>query len=203
MDNLSKEYGRWLRVMILIDYGGRQLCHDILFNQQELPKNGVALQKELLDLRNLNYNQREKVCPSNGEPTDYNTFDVTLLTDIIKAKFGGRYRSVVGDLKYWRNEIFHRGNKGLSINEFRQLWKNISDMLQYHGFNLRSINLKSIRDLEVYDIILHQEYRHIIEFILEGTVDMFLLVQCLLVILFDITKLYVLVSCCSKNLKRH
>ena len=175
MDNISKEYDRWLRVMILIDYGGRQVCQNILFNQEELPMDGVGLQNELLHLRNLNKNQREKVFPSNGEPPDYKTFDVTLLTDIIRAKFGARYRSVVHDLKHWRNEIFHRGNKGLSIDEFRQLWRNISDMLQHHGFDLGSIKFKPIRDLEVYDIILHQDYRHIIEFIVQGNIDMFLL----------------------------
>ena len=175
MDNISKEYDRWLRVLILIDYGGRQLCQNILFNQEELPMDGVGLQNKLLHLRNLNKNQLEKVWPSNGEPPDYETFDVTLLTDIIKGKFGARYRPVVRDLKYWRNEIFHRGNKRLSIDEFRQLWRNISDMLQHHGFNLRSINFKSIRDLEVCDIILHQDYRHIIEFILQGSIDVFLL----------------------------
>ena len=102
---------------------------------------------------------------------------MTLLTDIIRHKFGDKYKSLVSDLKKWRNDIVHRGNKRLSTDEFNQLWRDISDMLQQQQqhFNLSPINLKSVSNLEVYDIILHQEYRHIIVFILQGNINIFLL----------------------------
>ena len=177
MDNLPKEYDRWLRLMILIDYGGSKLCHDVLFNQEGLPKDGVALQSQMTSLKNkLNKDQRGKVFPGNGNP-DYTTFDVTLLTDIIRHKFVDKYNSLVSDLKKWRNDIVHRGNKRLSTDEFNQLWRDISDMLQQQQqhFNLSLINLKSVSNLEVHDIILHQEYRHIIVFILQGNINIFLL----------------------------
>ena len=169
MDNLSKEYDKWLRVMILIDYGGRQLCNDILFNREGLSTDGVCLREELRHLTNLNNDQREKVFPRNGEP-DFNTFDVTLLTDIIKLKFRGKYRSFVHDLKSSRNDIFHRGNKELSIAEFQHLWGETSSMLQRYGFDL-----KSVGDLKFCGSFSHQEYRDIIKFILQGTVYRFLL----------------------------
>ena len=37
MDNLRKEYANWLRIAVLNDFGGRRLCHNVLFVKENLP----------------------------------------------------------------------------------------------------------------------------------------------------------------------
>ena len=176
MVNIPKEYDRWLRLWMLIDYGGTKLCHDILFNQKKRPTDGVGFQNALCHLKKENLthkDQRDKVFPTNAEP-DINTFDVTLLAVIIEHEFRNEYNGLLRDVRYWRNKIVHEGKKLLSQDEFDQRWRKISGMLKRHSFNCNSDNLKSIRDLKTYDIILHEEYRHIIVFILQGRIILLL-----------------------------
>lgn len=35
-DNLSQDYRNWFQVFILIDFGGRQLCRDLLFKKKKI-----------------------------------------------------------------------------------------------------------------------------------------------------------------------
>ena len=39
-NNIPKKYEKWLRVAILIDYGGTCLCHDVLHKKENLPTGG-------------------------------------------------------------------------------------------------------------------------------------------------------------------
>lgn len=165
MNNLRLEYEKWLRVAILTDFGGKELCHDVLFNKEQLPTDGKLLWKELDGLKFQYNDQREIACPSGGS-TDYTKFDVTLYTSIIQKKFDKKYDSLVSDLRKARNGIFHRGKKELSNNEFECLWKSTLDMLQNHGFDPRSIV-----DLKVCDIFLHDPFKEIASFILQGSIN--------------------------------
>ena len=170
MDNLRKEYPNWLRIAVLTDYAGRALCHDVLFSQENLPKDGALLYKELEYLKSerLFKDQREKLFPPNGI-TDYTTFDVTSLTKIIESKFGNKYKPLVDDLRKARNEEGHRGNKELSENEFSQLWDEITQMLGKDGFDL-----KLVVDLKKCDIFSNQLFRDV-AISIQGTQDKFLL----------------------------
>ena len=170
MDNLRKEYSNWLRIAVLNDFAGRCLCHDVLFNKENLPKEGQLLFKELeyLKQENLFDEQREKPFPPNGI-TDYTTFDVTLLTRIIKSKYGNKYKLLVDDLRKARNKEFHRGSKTLSDNEFDQLWNEITNMLKQHQFDLQSVG-----DLKNCDIFANQLYRDI-AISIQGILDRILL----------------------------
>ena len=170
MDNLRQEYSNWLRIAVLIDFAGRRLCHDVLFHKEKLPKDGTLLRKELefLKLERLYDEQRQKLFPPNGI-TDYTTFDVTLLTRIIKSKFGNKYKLLVDDLRKARNTECHRGSKELSDIEFDQLWDEITDMLKQHHFDLQSIG-----DLKKCDIFANQLYRDT-TISIHGSVDRILL----------------------------
>ena len=170
MDNLRKEYPNWLRIAVLTDFAGRALCYDVLFSQENLPKNGALLYKELEYLKSerLFKDQHEKLFPPNGI-TDYTRFDVTLLTRIIESKFGNKYKPLVDDLRKARNEECHRGNKELSENEFSQLWDEITQMLGKHGFDL-----KLVVDLKKCDIFSNRLFRDV-AISIQGTLDRFLL----------------------------
>ena len=66
MDNSSQEYKNWLRLTILIDYSYRNLCHNVLFFQEQLPTHGTLLHKELKTVNCQYKEQRKILCPSSG-----------------------------------------------------------------------------------------------------------------------------------------
>ena len=45
MENLCQGYKNWLRVALLNNFSGRELCHNLLFNMQKL-RNDEMLKKE-------------------------------------------------------------------------------------------------------------------------------------------------------------
>ena len=148
-NNLFKDYEKWLRLAILIDFAGRHLCHTVLHAKEHLPTDGAELYKELEGFKSKICrckNQQEILCPSNGI-TDENKFDVTLYTNIIEKKFPKRYDSLVTDLRNARNTQSHRGNKNLSDLEFNQLWNDTTQMLQKHGFDLQLVGSLRTCDL--------------------------------------------------------
>lgn len=158
MDNLRKEFPNWLRLAVLVDYAGRELCYEVLFTKENLPKDGALLYKELEYLKSdprLFKDQYKTLFPTNRK-TDYTAFDVTLLTKIIKSKFGNKYKQLVDDLREARNKECHRGKKELPDNEFHQLWNEITDKLKQHNFNLQLI-----ADLKECDIFSNQVYRDV------------------------------------------
>ena len=158
MDNLRKEFPNWLRIAVLVDYASRELCYEVLFTKENLPKDGALLYKELEYLKSdprLFKDQYKTLFPTNGK-TDYTAFDVTLLTKIIKSKFGNKYKQLVDDLREVRNKECHRGKKELPDNEFHQLWNEITDKLKQHNFNLQLI-----ADLKECDIFSNQVYRDV------------------------------------------
>ena len=169
MDNLSQEYENWLRLTILIDLSGRNLCHNVLFVQEQLPTDGKLLYKELETVSCQYKDQREIISPSSGI-TDCNKFDVTLYTRIIKEKFGNKYNSLVTDLRDARNKLSHTGKKEIPDKEFNQLWNDTTDMLQKHNFDLALVD-----GLKTSDIFLHKQFRSIATFFHQGSIGRFLL----------------------------
>lgn len=163
----SQEYEKWVRVITLIDFAGRRLCRDVLFNQEKLPTDGALLYEELKGLKSAIcrfQDQADILCPTNGI-TDHTKFDVTLLTSIIDQKFGDRYKSLVSDLRNARNRECHRGDKKLSVTEFEQLWNDTTDMLKKYGFDLSLVN-----DLKWCDIFSQYQLQDI-AISIQGNID--------------------------------
>ena len=168
MDNLSQEYENWLRLTILVDFSGRNLCHNVLFVQEQLPTDGKLLYNELESV-SCHYNdQREILRPTSGI-TNCDKFDVTLYTKVIKGKFGNKYDSLVNDLRDARNKLFHTGKKEIPDKEFNQLWKDTTDMLQKHNFDLTLVD-----GLKTSDIFSHKQFRDIATFFHRGNIGRFL-----------------------------
>ena len=169
MDNISQEYENWLRLTILVDFSGRNLCYNVLFVKEQLPTDGKLLYKELETLRCQYEDQREILCPSSGI-TNCDKFDVTLYTRIIKGKFGNKYDSLVNDLRDARNKLFHTGKKEIHDKEFNMLWKDTTDMLQKHNFDFELVD-----GLKTLDIFSHKQFRSIAMFFHQGNIGRFLL----------------------------
>ena len=156
MDNLSEEYKNWLRLTILVDFSGRNLCHNVLFVKEQ---ETVSCQYK---------DQRKILCPTSGI-TNCDKFDVTLYTRVIKEKFGNKYDSLVNDVRDARNKLFHTGKKEIPDKEFNQLWKDTTDMLQKHNFDLALVD-----GLKTSDIFSHKQFRDIATFFHRGNIGRFL-----------------------------
>ena len=135
--DISQEYENWFRLMTLVDFAGRSLCRDVLFNKENLSEDEVELFKILEPLKSRIcrfQDQKETLCPSTGK-TDHSKFDVTLFTSIITVKYGNKYKLLVDDLRKARNELSHKGDKSISDFHFNQLWNDTSQMLVKYGFD--------------------------------------------------------------------
>ena len=97
-DNLIQEYRNWVRLFILIDHGGRQICRDVLFKNEKLPTDGVQLYKKLQPLRSkiCQFKSQRQIISSPSGFTNYNDFDLTLFTRIIEVLFGKKIRIIGG-----------------------------------------------------------------------------------------------------------
>ena len=156
-NNLCQEYEKWFRLTTLIDFAGRHLCYEVLFKKEKLPIDGALLYRELEGIKSkIRFSdQFEIVFPSTGI-TDYNKFDLTLLTSIMQSKFGDRYKTLVCDLRGRRNKEFHRGNKTLSDTEFDTSWNETTHMLESHGFDM-----KLVSDLKTSDPFSHLQFKDV------------------------------------------
>ena len=140
--NDLSQYKNWLRLFTLVDYGGRRLCYDVLFNKENLPTDGVELYRKLEPLKSRICrfdDQRGTLCPRNGF-TNHNDFDLTLYTRIKEVMFGSKYASLVKKLRDERNNQCHKGNKELADADFDKLWKCTADMLEKFGFDLSLVD---------------------------------------------------------------
>ena len=141
-DNFSKEYINGIRLFILSDIGCRQVCHDVLFHREKLPRDGRQLYNILKPQESdiCQYqNQYEILCPLNGY-TDYTKLDITLLLSIIKVMLRGKYNQLVKDLRYVRNRECHRGDKNLSDTKFKMLWEETANILDKYGFDFTLVD---------------------------------------------------------------
>ena len=164
MDNISHEYENWLRLTILVDFSGRNLCHNVLFVKEQLPTDGKLLCEELKTVNCQYMDQRKILCPSNGIK-NCDKFNVILYTRVIKGKFGNKYDSLVNDLRDSRNKLFHTGKKEIPDKEFNQLWKDTTDMLQQHHFDVALVD-----GLKSCDIFSHKDFRSIATFFQQGSI---------------------------------
>ena len=154
-DELS-QYKNWIRIFLLIDYGGREVCCNVFFTKENWPTDGAELFKRLKPLQKKICkfpDQQEILCPASGT-TDHKKFDLTLFTRIIEVLFGSTYKTLVKDLRDARNNECHRGNKELSDTDFNQLLQRLTKMLEKYGFDVTSIN-----QLKAGDPFLDQRFK--------------------------------------------
>ena len=100
IENVIQEYRNWVQVFVLIDYNGGKLCLDVLFKKGNWPIDGVNLHKRLEPEHSricCLENQCQVLCPSSGI-ADHD-FNLTFFTRIIDVIFGGKYESLVKDMR--------------------------------------------------------------------------------------------------------
>ena len=138
VDSPWKCYEKWLRLMTLIDYAGKKICHDLLFVTEGLPEDGNLLYNVLKRYDysiKPNKDQSFILYPDN-HCTDKAEFDITLYTRIIQGLCGKKYIQVLTALRNLRNTLFHTGRTNLTDADFKTLWDDASNTLKYYHFDM-------------------------------------------------------------------
>ena len=147
-DNLSQEYRNWVRLSILIDRDGRQLCPDALFEKENWPRDWVQLYQKLKPLLSKICwfkNQLPIISPPSGF-TDHNDFDLTLFTRIIEV-------ILERNTNHWWRMWEMRGTRNL-VDETKNFlvptlikhWKDTAAMLENHGFDMSLVDGLKVGD---------------------------------------------------------
>ena len=151
---IYQNHENWLRLVVLIDYGGSKLCKEVLHTKEGLPEDGSQLYHKLLPFKDkMQYpDQREVLCPQS-RVVDESKFDITLYTKLIEKMFKGKHEHLIKDLRKNRNDLHHMASKYISDSNFETRWKSTCDMLQRHGFtetvdDLKTGSLLTIKKLE-------------------------------------------------------
>ena len=139
MEEKCKKYKNWLRVVMLIDYAGKQLCSKILHTKAT---DGSYLYNILEKYKdNLQYQIHEEIlCPPN-KVINENEFDLLIYGIVIDFIFGDKYDKLLDDVIDMRNEIFHMQHELICTVEFEKLWQNTSNVLCNHGFDTKSLSI--------------------------------------------------------------
>ena len=138
---LWKRYEKWLRLITLVHHAGKEICYKLLFIERKLPTNGELLY-EFLEINKERIkpdkNQKVVLYPQNRN-TDISEFDVSLYTKVIQGLYGWYYQDLLKNLRMLRNRLFHKGRTKLTVEEFRDLWEEASNILESHKFNMESV----------------------------------------------------------------
>ena len=149
---------RWFRLVSLIDYAGRQLCTEVLHSKEGLSRDGRKLYVELKCYKDkMQFSkQKEILCPSNGI-TDENKFDLTLYTKLLEVLSKAKYGSMVKNLRKYRNDLIHMGDKCMPELDFENKWNDTCNMLRAHGFTA------SVNDLKNGNLPTEEKLREIVD----------------------------------------
>ena len=161
---IANDYEYWLRVVTLIHYGGKKLCHDIFHNTEGYSTDGIQLFTSLqtnqanilkaLNKRIIHQDQYDLLFPANGN-TNIDLFDITLWTFLFQELFGNKYKTFIKELREWRNTEFHKGNISWTKTEFNNKWNDATYFLKRHGFDI-----KQITDLKTCTLDKYSRYRN-------------------------------------------
>ena len=140
-NSIIKRYEKWLRVVGLVHFAGKKICHDLLHTKEGLPTDGedlyiyLSFHKQYINPEKF---QSELLYPPN-EITDESKFDITLYTRVIHGLYGTKYKRLLDDLRNLRNTEFHKGNIDLTEAEFKELWEKASNILESHDFDMNLV----------------------------------------------------------------
>ena len=139
--NLIQESRYYVRVFILIGYGGGDRCHDVLLKKGNWSSAGVQLYKRLKPEQSricwFN-NQHQVLCQPSGI-ANYKDFDLTFFTRIIEVIFESKYGLLVNNLRNLRSQECHRSNKEVPNTDFDNIWK-LTAMLEKCIFDLSLVD---------------------------------------------------------------
>ena len=155
-----KDYENWLRLVVFVNFGGKKLFKEIIYEKEQLPRDGCQLYSKLATHTNkLQYQLHEEIlCPSN-EIIDESKFDLKIYALVIYLLFGTKYKHLIYEVRDKRNKIFHMADKLICEAKFDKLWNETGDMLRKHGFDIQSLD-----DLKTCDLASAENLKGISKF---------------------------------------
>ena len=140
-DNLIQESRDYVRVFILIGYGGGNRYLDLLLKKGNRSSDGVQLYKRLKpeQSRICWFNNQHQVLSQPSGIANYKDFDLTFFTRIIEVIFESKYGLLVNNIRNLRNQECHRSNEEVPNTDFGNLWK-LTAMLEKCIFDLSLVD---------------------------------------------------------------
>ena len=155
---VNEDYESWLRLVVLIDSGGRSLCYKILHAKENLPEDGAELYCILQKYKERAHYEiyEEILCPPN-KIIDESKFDLLVYVTIIYYMFGVKYEKLLQNVTRMRNKIFHMEDVSICATDFERLWNDACIVLCKPGIDIKLPDVLRTCDLfsgEVYKLIL-------------------------------------------------
>ena len=140
-DNLIQESRYYVRVFILIGYGGGNRYLDLLLKKGNRSSDGVQLYKRLKpeQSRICWFNNQHQVLSQPSGIANYKDFDLTFFMRIIEVIFESKYGLLVNNMRNLRSQECHRSNKEVPNTDFDNLWK-LTAMLEKCIFDLSLVD---------------------------------------------------------------
>ena len=153
----SEDYDKWFRLLVFVNFAGKNLCREILYNKEGLPRDGAKLYDKLKDYNNeMQFQIHEEIIYPSNKITDESKFNLYIYLMVIDVMFGEKYKNFLEDVRTMRNEIFHMEEVRKCTEHFEQLWCEACKMFSYHGFDT-----ELIRDLQNCDLFAANDYQGI------------------------------------------
>ena len=159
---INADYENWLRLVVLIDSGARNLCYEILHTKENLPVDGAELYCRLQEHKERVHYQiyEEILCPSN-KIIDESKFNLLVYMTVICYMFGVKYQNLLQDLSLTRNKIFHMEDLSICTKNFERLWNGAIGVLCVPGIDIKLPNV--LRNCNLFS---NEEYEGIPDFYL-------------------------------------
>ena len=152
-----KDYEQWFRLLVFVNFAGKNLCREILHEKEKLPRDGAKLYDCLKHYNNkMQFQIHEEVLYPPNKITDVSKFDLYIYLMVIGVMFGDKYKIFLDDVRTMRNEIFLMEELTRYALYFEEQWYQACNIFNKYGFNT-----ELIRDLQTCDLFAVEQYQGI------------------------------------------
>ena len=157
--HMKEHYLNWLRLVVLIDSAGKQLCREILRKEKDFSFDDAKSYSELQNCEKTRHRQLHQhiIDPSN-KMIDETQFDLADYIMLILSVFGSSYFELLHDVIERKNKIFHIEDLSECTKKFEQLWKDACNWFHANG-----IDEKLLSELKICDLLTIKECKGILK----------------------------------------
>lgn len=157
--HMKEHYLNWIRLVVLIDSAGKQLCREILRKEKDFSFDDAKSYSELQNCEKTRHRQLHQhiIDPSN-KMIDETQFDLADYIMLILSVFGSSYFELLHDVIERKNKIFHIEDLSECTKKFEQLWKDACNWFHANG-----IDEKLLSELKICDLLTIKECKGILK----------------------------------------
>ena len=157
--HMKEHYLNWLRLVVLIDSAGKQMCREILRKEKDFSFDDAKPYSELQNCEKTRHRQLHQhiIDPSN-KMIDETQFDLADYIMLILSVFGSSYFELLHDVIERKNKIFHIEDLSECTKKFEQLWKDACNWFHANG-----IDEKLLSELKICDLLTIKECKGILK----------------------------------------